>query len=62
MVVKCVQVRGLGLSESEEAVVQRFLLSGAQASRTLADIIMEKIKEKTEKSTSLSAGASMCIQ
>jgi hypothetical protein len=63
-------VRGIGLSESEELVIQKFLLSGMidctcnvaavcylrrcagpQASRTLADIIMEKIKEKTEKST-----------
>jgi essential nuclear protein 1 len=34
------------LSADEEAVVQRFLLAGRAETRTLADIIMDKIKEK----------------
>lgn len=41
-------VGGAGLSADEEAVVQRFLLAGRAETRTLADIIMDKIKEKEE--------------
>jgi essential nuclear protein 1 len=41
-------VAGAGLSETEEAVVQRFLEAGKAETRTLADIIMDKIKEKEE--------------
>jgi len=41
-------VCGAGLSEQEEAVVQRFLHAGRAETRTLADIIMDKIKEKEE--------------
>ena len=39
-------VSGAGLSADEEAVVERFLHAGRAETRTLADIIMEKIKEK----------------
>lgn len=39
-------VAGTGLSEAEEAVVQRFLGAGRDETRTLADIIMDKIREK----------------
>ena len=41
-------VSGAGLSADEEAVVERFLHAGRSETRTLADIIMEKIKEKEE--------------
>lgn len=41
-------VNGAGLSADEEAVVERFLHAGRAETRTLADIIMEKIKEKEE--------------
>ena len=41
-------VSGAGLSADEEAVVERFLHAGRAETRTLADIIMEKIKEKEE--------------
>lgn len=39
-------VGGAGLSEAEEAVVSRFLMAGRSETRTLADIIMDKIREK----------------
>lgn len=39
-------VGGAGLSEAEEAVVSRFLMAGRTETRTLADIIMDKIREK----------------
>ena len=41
-------VSSAGLSSSEEAVVARFLQAGRAETRTLADIIMDKIKEKEE--------------
>lgn len=41
-------VSGAGLSAEEEAVVQRFLQAGKSETRSLADIIMEKIKEKED--------------
>ena len=41
-------VGGAGLSEAEEAVVSRFLMAGRTETRTLADIIMDKIREKEE--------------
>ena len=37
-----------GLTEAEEAVVSTFLNAGRAETRTLADIIMEKIREKEE--------------
>jgi len=39
-------VEGSGLTEDEEDVVQRFLQAGFAENRSLADIIMDKIKEK----------------
>jgi essential nuclear protein 1 len=41
-------VQGADLDEAEEAVVQRFLQAGRSETRTLADIIMDKIREKEE--------------
>ena len=41
-------VGGVGLSTDEEAVVNRFLHAGKSETRTLADIILEKIKEREE--------------
>jgi essential nuclear protein 1 len=41
-------VSGTDLNEAEEAVVQRFLQAGRTETRTLADIIMEKIREKED--------------
>jgi len=41
-------VGGVDLSEAEEAVVQKFLQADRSETRTLADIIMEKIREKEE--------------
>lgn len=41
-------VSGSGLSEAEESVVQKFLLANRNQTRTLADIIMEKIREKED--------------
>ena len=39
-------VQGTDLTESEEAIIHRFLDLDKQESRTLADIIMHKIREK----------------
>lgn len=39
-------IDGNDLNEAEEALVHRFLDSNKQESRTLADIIMNKIREK----------------
>jgi essential nuclear protein 1 len=39
-------VQGADLTESEEAIIHRFLDLDKQESRTLADIIMNKIREK----------------
>eukprot|EP01041_Mallomonas_annulata_P012089 gene12089-25344_t len=39
-------VDGAGLTEEEEDIVQKFLHAGYAENRTLADIIMNKIKEK----------------
>jgi hypothetical protein len=39
-------VEGNGLTEDEEDVVNKFLSAGYSENRTLADIIMDKIKEK----------------
>lgn len=39
---------GAGLSEAEEAVVSKFLNAGRAETRTLADIIMEKLQEKED--------------
>ena len=39
-------VTGNGLSEAEDLIVQRFLQNSKIETRTLADIIMDKIKEK----------------
>ena len=52
-------VCGAGLSEQEEAVVHRFLHAGRAETRTLADIIMDKIKEKEENSAQLGETTSM---
>lgn len=41
-------VSGVGLTEEEDALVQRFLHASRQETRNLADIILEKIKEKEE--------------
>lgn len=41
-------VTGTGLSEEEEAIVQNFLQASRNETKTLADIIMEKIREKEE--------------
>jgi len=41
-------VGGVGLSTDEEAVVNRFLQAGKSETRTLADIILEKIREREE--------------
>lgn len=46
-------VAGAGLSEAEEAVVSKFLSAGRSETRTLADIIMDKIKEKEEISNDI---------
>jgi essential nuclear protein 1 len=43
-------VSGARLSADEEAVVERFLQAGRAETRTLADIIMDKIREKEEDS------------
>ena len=48
-------VSGAGLSAEEEAVVQRFLRAGRSETRSLADIIMDKIKEKEEDGEGLEA-------
>ena len=37
------------LTESEENVVNRFLKAGKAETRTLADIIMDKLREKEEE-------------
>lgn len=39
-------VTGTGLSEAEDSIVQHFLNANRVETRNLADIIMEKIKEK----------------
>lgn len=39
-------IDGVGLSSAEEEVVQKFLQSSRSETRTLADIIMDKIREK----------------
>lgn len=41
-------VDGVDLSQAEEAVVQKFLMAGRNETRSLADIIMEKLKEREE--------------
>lgn len=42
-------VEGTNLSEAEEALVTKFLHAGRAETRTLADIIMSKIREKEEQ-------------
>ena len=41
-------VDGSGLTESEEAIVSQFLKADSSHMRTLAEIIIEKIRQKSE--------------
>jgi hypothetical protein len=52
-------VDGNDLTEAEEALVHRFLDSSRQESRTLADIIMNKIREKEDDQSEANDNASV---
>ena len=53
-------VTSSGLTDAEEVIVQQFLKSDGPRMRTLADIIIEKIREKGE-ATSVAAEESTSI-
>jgi essential nuclear protein 1 len=55
-------VKSAGLSESEEAVVARFLSAGRAETRSLADIIMDKIREKDVEGDADEPGASFSAE
>lgn len=46
-------VEGLGYTEAEDAIVQKFLEPNRNACRTLADIIIDRIREKEQDSQSV---------
>ena len=47
------------MSEAEEILVQKFLSAGRAETRTLADIIMDKLREKEEGAEFGEGGASI---
>ena len=44
---------GSNMSEAEENLVQKFLSAGRAETRSLADIIMDKLREKEEQQLEL---------